>query len=197
MADCQVLKNRLDSLTERRDAVEQELETTSDPSERATLIAWLNSLNRRIALVERQYNDCLHPPLPKPDLVAKTFQVRPHHDSQTMDIACVIQNDGDGPARGPFEVVLGVSYKNREGTQITRQLTIHVPNDVTIEGHGTQYITEAIPNIPLLYRDDNANFVYDFEMIVDATNQVSEVSESNNYVSFRYWTVRPSPAPGA
>jgi len=28
-------------------------------------------------------------------------------------------------------------------------------------------------------------------MIVDSANQVSEVSESNNFLSFRYWTVPP------
>jgi hypothetical protein len=191
MANCQLIKNQLDLLVEERDAVEEGLETTTNPTERANLIFELKSLNHQIATKLSQYNACLHPPPPKPDLVAKTFQIKPNHSARTLEVACVIQNDGDGPARGPFEVVLGVSYTDQAGTKITRQLNIHVPNGVTIEGHGTQYVTEPIQNIPLLYRDDNPAFVYLLEMIVDSMNQMAETSESNNYLGTTYWTVHP------
>jgi hypothetical protein len=123
--------------------------------------------------------------------VAKTFQIKPNHAARTIEIACVIRNEGDGPARGPLQVVLGVSYADEKGTKITRQLNIDVPNGVTIEGHGTQYTTAPIRNIPLLYRDENPAYVYDLEMIVDSMNQIAELSEANNYFHTRYWVVRP------
>jgi hypothetical protein len=192
MTNCQLIKNQLDLLMEERDSVEEQLETTTNPAERSNLIFELRSLNHEIATKLSQYNACLHPPPPKPDLVAKTFQIKPNRAAGTLEVACVIENDGDGPARGPFEVVLGASYTDQSGTKITRQLNIHVPNGVTIEGHGTQYVTEPIKDIPLLYRDDNPAFVYVLEMIVDATNQVTETSESNNHLGTTYWTVHSS-----
>jgi hypothetical protein len=194
MANCQFIKGQYDSLVRRRDHVEEELQNSEDPSERSNLIFELKSLNHEIAIKQAQYNACLHPPPPKPDLVAKTFQVKPNHAARTMDISCVIQNDGDGPARGPFEITFGVSYTDQTMKKITRQLNIHIPNEVRIEGHGTQYTSEPIRNLPLVYRDEDPAFFYDLEMIVDSLNQVSELTESNNYFGFRYWAVRP-PAP--
>jgi hypothetical protein len=194
MADCQMIKNQLKLLGEERDSVEEQLQTSTNPTERANLIFELKSLNHEIATKTAQYNACLHPPPPKPDLVAKTFQIRPNYAAQTIEVACIIQNDGDGPARGPFQVVLGVSYTDEAGTKISRQLNINVPSGVTIEGYGTQFITDAIKDIPLLYRDENPAFVYLLEMIVDAMNQVSETNESNNYFGTTYWAVRPPPA---
>jgi len=86
---------------------------------------------------------------------------------------------------------LGVSYTDRNLTVVTRQLNIHVDAVVRIEGHGVQFVTESIKNLPLLYRTENPKFIYELDMIVDSANQVSEVSESNNFLSFRYWTVPP------
>ena len=106
-------------------------------------------------------------------------------------MAGIIQNNGDGPAHGPFQVTLGVSYTDRNLTVITRQLNIPVANTVTIEGHGAQLVTDSIKNLPLLYRTENPKFVYQLDMIVDSANQVSEVSESNNFLSMQYWTIPP------
>ena len=194
MPNCQTIKNQLDSLLETRQEFLEDLHQPHSPAERRALILELGALNREIAGKQRQYNNCLHPPLPKPDLVAKSFRIKPNHAALTMEVAGVIQNDGDGPAQGPFEVTLGVSYTDRHGAKITRQLNVHVNNAVRIEGHGTQYVTDPIQNIPLLYRSENPNFVYEIEMIVDSANQISEVSESNNYLGTRYWTVKPPSA---
>jgi len=197
MPNCQSIKTQLDALIEERQEVTAQLGEATSPRERANLIAELKLLNSSIAAKRKQYDACLHPPLPKPDLVAKTFQVKPNHTALTLEVAGVIQNNGDGPAKGPFEVTLGVSYTDRHLTVITRQLNIHVPNTVVIEGHGSQFVTESLKNIPLLYRTENPKFVYDFEMIVDSANQIAEVSESNNYLGFRYWTVKPAGAAGS
>lgn len=190
MPNCQAIKQQLDFLIEMRREVQQELKT-APPSERPALIAQLRSLNREIAVKQQQYNTCVHPPLPKPDLVAKTFQIKPNHQAKTLEVAGVIQNNGDGPAHGPFQVTLGVSYTDRNLTVITRQLNIAVSNTVTIEGHGAQFVTDSIKNLPLLYRTENPKFIYQLDMIVDSANQVSEVSESNNFLSMQYWTIPP------
>jgi len=190
MANCQAIKKQLDFLKEMRREVQQELKT-APPSERPALIAQLKALNRQIAIKQQQYNACVHPPLPKPDLVARTFQIKPNHQALTLEVAGVIQNNGDGPAHGPFQVTLGVTYTDRHLTVITRQLNISIPNTVTVERHGAQLVTESIKNLPLLYRTENPKFVYQLDMIVDSANQVSEVSESNNFLSMQYWTIPP------
>ncbi|MFL6546622.1 MAG: hypothetical protein ACJ8LM_15780, partial [Candidatus Udaeobacter sp.] len=179
----------MDSLTDERENVQEELRSVRDPRQRTALIAELRALNQQIAAKLAQYKACINPPLPKPDLVAKTFQISRNNTARTMDVACVIQNNGDGPARGPFVVTLGVSFKNDRGVQITRQLNIPIPSGTTVEGHGTQYITDAMHNIPLFYRNEHPDITYQLEMIVDANNQVSEVSESNNYLGMNYWAV--------
>jgi len=193
MADCQFIKDQLDALIEERESIRGELGGPGlSPQARRALIQELRLINQAIATKRREYNTCINPPLPRPDLVAKTFVIRTNRAERKISVACVIQNDGDGPATGPFEIVLGVSYVNAEGTGITRQMSFLVPASMTIEGFGTQYTTEAMENIPLLYRDENANFVYLLEMIVDAENQLGETSESNNRLSLRYWQVSPA-----
>src|SRR3954447_5869248 len=67
MPNCQAIKKQLDFLIEMRQEVQQELKT-APPSERPALIAQLKQLNQAIAAKQRQYNLCIHPPLPKPDL---------------------------------------------------------------------------------------------------------------------------------
>src|SRR5438132_730938 len=171
MPNCQVIKTQLDGLLELRQRVQQELQSTHSPLERSALIFELRALNREIAVKQQQYQQCIHPPLPKPDLVAKTFQIKPNHVAKALEVAGVIQNDGDGPAHGPFEVTLGVSYTDRNLTLITRQLNIHIDASVSIEGHGTQYVTDSIKNLPLLYRSENPKFIYELDMIVDSANQ--------------------------
>ena|ERR1700730_7826489 len=79
MPNCLAIKTQLDGLIEQRQSVEQELEAAHSPSERSALIFELKTLNREIAAKQQQYNHCIHPPLPKPDLVAKTFQIKPNH----------------------------------------------------------------------------------------------------------------------
>jgi hypothetical protein len=193
MPNCQSIKTQLDSMIEERMDLIDGLSQAHSPAERSARIFELKALNAQIAAKQRQYNDCIHPPLPKPDLLAKTFQIKPNHAARTLEVAGVIQNIGDGPTHGPFEVTLGVSYTDRNLTVITRQLNIHVDAAVRIEGHGLQFVTESIKNLPLLYRTENPKFIYELDMIVDSANQVSEVNESNNFLSLRYWAV---PTPG-
>jgi hypothetical protein len=190
MANCQLIKDQLNALTEERINIQHQLH---DPSisirERSDLIRDLKSIGQAIATKRRDYEICVAAALPMPDLVAKTFVIKTNHSDRLLTVAGVIQNVGEAPASGPFDVVLGVSYNTREGSHITRQLNIHVPAGVSIEGFGTPYTTDPMTNIPLLYRDENPQFVYTLEMIVDSTNQISEVSNSNNVISVKYWAV--------
>ncbi|MBN9131904.1 MAG: hypothetical protein J0H48_00845 [Nitrosospira multiformis] len=193
MEHCEFIKDQLDALNEERELIRRELqEGELGPRERRALLQELRRINREITVKRREYDLCINPPLPKPDLRAKTFRLNTNHTDRKVSVACVVQNDGEGPATGPFQIVLGVSYMNAEGTNISRQMVFLVPSSVTIEGFGTEYTTEAMENIPLLYRDENANFVYWLEMIVDAENQVQETSDSNNRLSIRHWWVHPA-----
>jgi hypothetical protein len=193
MPSCQAIKTQLDGLVAQRRDVQGELGEARTPAQRSALLFELRALNREIAAKQQQYTHCVQPPLPKPDLVATTFQIRPNHAAGTLEVAGVIRNDGDGPAQGPFEVTLGVSYTDRHAAVVTRQLNVRVGAGVRIEGHGTEYVTDAIRNLPLLYRTESPKFVYELDMIVDSANQVAEVSEGNNFLSLRYWTVPPPP----
>jgi hypothetical protein len=196
VANCELIKQQLDMLIEERDSVEEQLGEVTNPIQRSNMIFELRALNHDIATKRREYNGCVNPPPPRPDLVAKTIQITPNHVARTMEIAGIIENDGDGPARGSFQIVLGVTYTDENGVTYTRELPINVPDSVTIEGHGTQYTTEAITNIPLIYRfdtpDPSKEGIYQFDMLVDANNNISETSESNNVFHSTYWTVRPS-----
>jgi hypothetical protein len=105
MPNCQSIKTQLDSMIEERMGINGELSQVHSPAERSARIFELKALNAQIAAKQRQYNDCIHPPLPKPDLLAKTFQIKPNHAARTLEVAGVIQNIGDGPAHGSFEVI--------------------------------------------------------------------------------------------
>lgn len=193
MANCQLIKDQLDALLEERINIQQQLHNPSiSVRERNDLIRDLKLFGQAIANKRREYEACAATSLPLPDLVARTFQIRKNHSERTLSVSGVIQNSGEAHASGPFEVVLGVSYYGKEGSYITRQLNIHIPSDVMIEGHGTLYTTEPMNDIPLIYRDENPLAVYTLELIVDSANQISEVSDSNNFATLKYWTVSPS-----
>src|SRR5690348_1059827 len=178
---------QLGALNRRRDAIENQLEQFGMPAEGLQLLDELKILNHEIAVQEQIYQKYLHSPAPKPHLVATSFQVRPNHTAKTLDVAAVIKNTGDAPARGPFSVVLSASYTDRNGATISRSRVLQIPEYVSIEAHGARYVTEAIENLPLLYRNDDPKFYYDLEMIVDSDNELSEVTESDHYFGFRYW----------
>jgi hypothetical protein len=188
--NCQTIKTQLDLLKEERRELMQELNAAQGRL-RSQLQFELRSLNSEIARKQQQFNGCTNPPPPRPDLLAKNFRIKPNHVARTLEVAGVIQNSGDGPANGPFEVTFGVSYTDRNLTVVTRQLNTRVAAGVRIEGHGTEFVTESIRNLPLLYRSENPKFIYQFDMIVDSANQVSEVSEANNFLSLRYWATPP------
>jgi hypothetical protein len=193
MADCQLIKDRLDSLIEERVSIAGELrEPGLSPAARRALLTELRLINQTIATTRREYDRCINPPLPRPDLVAKTFEIRTNIAERKISVAGVIRNGGDGPATGPFEIVLGVSYVDAELQTISRVRSFLVPASITIEGFGTEYTTEAMENIPLLYRDENFNFVYTLDLLVDSEKQLAESSELNNSLTLRYWRVSPA-----
>ena len=167
MTRCERLKQELDGMIEIRRDIMQELRRGDlPPSERAQLIRELKEASTAIAGLRRRYEQCMHPPLPRPDLKADRFRIT--RQGSMLSVAGVIRNNGDAPATGPFKVVLGVTTSAG-----TRQLTVQVPSNVTIEGHGTEYTTpQTLDNIPASRAT--------FHMLVDSDQEVSETLESNN-----------------
>ena len=173
MTTCERLKHQLDAMIEIRKDIQQELRRPDlPPEERAQLIWELKQANMAIADLRRRYNECTTPRPPRPDLVADRFRVT--RQGSTRSLAGVLRNVGEAPARGPFKVVLGVTTAAG-----TRQLTVQVPNSVTIEGYGTEYTTpQALKNIPA----SDATF----HMLVDSDHEVNETLESNNALDQRW-----------
>lgn len=174
MTRCERLKQLLDGTIEMRRDIMQALGRRDLPaSERAELIADLKDVNRAIAELRRRYEECLRPPVPRPDLEAWKFQIR--RQGSMLSVAGVLRNIGDAPAHGPFKVVLGASTAT-----YTRALTVQIPSDVTIEGHGTEYTTpRTLDNIPV------SNV--ELHMLVDSDHEVTERLESNNALNLRFW----------
>jgi type II secretory pathway pseudopilin PulG len=187
MAHCDNIKARLDALIElRKEVVEEVHQPGLPPAERAQLIQELKQLGQAIANAQREYQLCLASDVPKPDLLAQTFQIT--RQGQTISVAGVIVNQGEAAATGPFKVTLGVSYTAPDGLGVTRQLDVLIPSSTTIEGFGTTFVTQPMTNIPLV------SGPYVLEMIADSDQQVRESNESNNYVRIDWRASLKAPA---
>ena len=179
MANCDPIKRRLDSLIELRTEVVEELHQPGlPPAERARLIQELKLLGQAIALAKLELEQCQESNLPKPDLQAQSFRIT--RQGRTISVAGIIVNRGEAAATGPFKVTLGVTFTTSDGQGQTRQLDLQIPSSTTIEGFGTTFVTQPMTNIPLVTTP------YVFEMIVDADQQVRELSSSNNYVKIEW-----------
>ncbi len=179
MAHCDPIKRRIDSLIELRKEVVDDLHQGGlSPAERAELIQELKELSQAIAAAKLELQRCEAADLPRPDLRPIAFRIT--RQGRTISVAGEIENRGEAAARGPFTIVLGVTFTAPNGQLQTRELDVVIPSSTTIEGFGTRFVTQALTNIPLV------STPYELEMIVDADQQVSESVESNNYLAIKW-----------
>jgi hypothetical protein len=191
MADCQQLKTQLDYFVGQREEVLLLLQEDLPASRRAKAIANLKTLNFEIDTKQAQYTACLSS-APKPDLVAESFQITLNHAARTMDVACVIRNDGDVPAQGPVKVAQSIDYRI-DGVGISKAKAIQIPSGTTITGHGSKFVVDKVwTSIPLRYRDEHPDALYRLEMVVNSDHELLEEIESNNSLRLDYWTVSPT-----
>lgn len=114
-------------------------------------------------------------PLGRPDLLAGGFKITPQHDAGRVYARGLIYNIGTGPVVSPFKVVIGVSYRN--GGQLNSiELILTISSGIPVGGGVETYFLSA----NLFYYDQDPTAVYDFEMIVDLNNDVSEIRSYNN-----------------
>jgi len=72
-----------------------------------------------------------------------------------LDVACVIRNDGDGPARGPLAIAQSIDYRI-DGVRVSKARRVELPSGTTIEGHGSKFVVDKVwVSIPLRYRDEH------------------------------------------
>lgn len=121
-----------------------------------------------------------------------------NHSVGTVDFSFPVINVGDLPAKGPFSIVVGVSYKVHDGSSNT------IPQSFTQEAVYTfAYYNEiagnsTFPTPPITahlgyINISNAN-IYEIEIIIDSEMQVAEASESNNRTIIRWFTTTPPPS---
>ena len=133
------------------------------------------------------------------DLHVGQVQVEVNHSAGTVEFSVPIKNIGDLPAKGPFSIVMGVSYHIHDGSSDT------VPQSYThevvytfnqydeIPGNST-YVTNPAITTLLGYIDVSAANKYDIEVLVDPAMQVPEPYTSNNRTTVRWFTSTPPAA---
>lgn len=102
----------------------------------------------------------------KPDLHVSDLSL----DGQG-NMSVILQNFGQGPAKGPFNVVVGITSGN-----LFRQLTIAVPASKTFLGYGcggSERLAHRVTGIP-----HAPGYI---EVLVDSDGMVTESNEQNNH----------------
>ena len=133
------------------------------------------------------------------DLTVGRLQVGVNHSAGTCTFSFPVKNLGDLPARGPFSIVVGVSYQlatddnpNTLPLSYTHEAVYTFGPENEIAGNST-YMTPPITAF-LGYIDvDNVN-KYSVEIIVDSELQVTEANETNNRKTVTWFTSSPSSA---
>jgi Ricin-type beta-trefoil lectin domain-like len=119
---------------------------------------------------------------PPPDLLAYSFLIQ--KSGSTCSIAGVVRNIGQTTARGPFKIATGVTLKD-----VYREVKTIVPVAFAIPPQ-SEFQTNAVTGVPVLYRNDDASNIYRLEMLVDYDFELFETTRSNNIVRLDHWFVR-------
>lgn len=116
---------------------------------------------------------------PPPDLLAYSFAIQ--RNGSTCSIAGIVRNVGQTMARGPFKIATGVTFKDTY-----REIKTIVPVAFAIPPQ-SEFRTNAVANVPVLYRSDDPSNVYRFDMLVDYDFELFETTRSNNSVTLKHW----------
>lgn len=206
---CAGIASEIASLEQERKELQQEL-AEAPPSLKPFLLRELRRVNREIALREQDLHACLqqNPPLPRPDLLAKTVLLNVNHAMRILGVTAVVRNIGQGIASGPFRIDFAVTMFRGNET-ISRVRVFEAPAGVTLFGEPVatpadaisipfvvtfpqrEYVTERW-EVPLFYRDEHPSCTYEFDFLVDAEQVIAEANENNNRFVARWWTTTPA-----
>ena len=129
--------------------------------------------------------------MPRTDLLAKTFKILVNHSERKIYVSGLIRNVGYETVRGPFLVAIGIIVP-KAGVTYTIQELIEVPESITIPP-GVEYEV-GNTSCELLYRDEDNNAVYTFELLVDVNHEIDEDNRGNNHIYMTHWFVSPTVA---
>lgn len=126
------------------------------------------------------------------DLYAGRLRALVNPPNGTVGFYFPVKNLGDLPARGPFSIVVGVSYRLHSGESgtipqsYTHEAVYTFSEDSEIPG-GSTYQTPPIV-VQLGYIDVSLANRYTVEINVDSELQVQERSEANNRLIVDWFT---------
>jgi hypothetical protein len=115
-------------------------------------------------------------PYPLSDLWAfPSFKVQIDHSAQTICVSGFIRNIGNRRVRDPFHIAMGITYV-RAGVTISSEKINRINETILV---GEQIETPCMLQ-NLVYLDEDPGAYYEFEMIVDLYNDISELKSTNN-----------------
>lgn len=132
-----------------------------------------------------------------PEIQARTVVVNINHGVPSICVSGVLRNIGGNDIQGPFKVAIGITrytvYPPGPGIPpvIFSEELVEVPPDVTIAKNGGEYQTDCSTR-ELVYRDQDPNAVYEFEILADVEDVIDEFDDwGNNRFKTKWWTVSP------
>ncbi len=132
------------------------------------------------------------------DLYPGRLIVRTNHSAATVSFSFPVKNYGDLPARGPFSILVAVSYQLHRGEintipqSYTHEAVYTFSEDSEITGNST---FETPPLTAFLgYIDNSSVNRYVVEIFIDSALQVEEGSESNNRSRVDWFITKPASA---
>jgi hypothetical protein len=172
-ADCNAIRQRLTEAEAQVSSLQEMLAETPPGPERKQVLIALGQARAKVNRLQAELARCLNPPPPRPDLAVARIELSRPAGATRATATLVLANRGAGPVSGPFKAVLGVSVPG-----VFRELPLMVPATVTI-APGAEQVAGSMFDIAVV-RDANGVATFVLDALVDADQQVTEQSESNN-----------------
>ena len=122
------------------------------------------------------------------------------HVSKKVEFSCTIKNSGDLTAKGPFTIIFGVSFSildPNSGTTVPQSMTledtIEFQDGDEIEGGGTFTTQRIRADLEYIFPGGGSNLnVYTLEAIVDAAQELDELTTTNNRKKLEWYITDPN-----
>ncbi len=183
-AQCALIASELEAAKSLADDLLQEFQNSPPGRDKSRAFYVWRQANSKARSFANALDKCLNPPPSPPDLIPVRVQPIMNATQTAFDAAVVINNQGAGPAAGPFKVVLGVEYVDYSQDPPLRPFrvaTLNVPADVTIAPGATYVTTDTMKAVPINHRPGTSDTpLFDMYALVDSDNQIKETLENNN-----------------
>ena len=181
---------QIQELKDERQGLYAELNQAESPNEKRYIRQLIRLINREIGRLTNMHRVCVENATPKPDLFcekqtsettlteldAKCIEVN-FSEPSLFQWAARIKNKGNGVAKGPIKVILGVDFTTPSGIGQFREATKLIPQGVEIKPNEV-FTTEYMGSIPFTVLS------YTFYVLIDSDQILKEQDESNNYYEY-------------